>query len=117
MPIKLPSQWVAMKQFAYLCLLKNLPNFQFQIQLSSIWGIFVVNYWKSDQNKMYGLDIQLDTLKEKGLLKQCPYGTILENGVFFDKKGTILVSHGHHFTDDQSVPRGHCFGATYFLNV
>ncbi len=33
-------------------------------------------------------------LKEKRVLKQCPWGTYLENGAFFDKKGTILVPWG-----------------------
>ncbi len=31
------------------------------------------------------------SLKEKTVLKQYPLGTILENGIFFGKKGTILV--------------------------
>ncbi len=35
------------------------------------------------------------TLKEKGVLKQCPWGTILENGAFFYKEGTILVPLVH----------------------
>ncbi len=30
-------------------------------------------------------------LKEKRVLKQCPWGIILENGAFFDKKCTVLV--------------------------
>ncbi len=38
---------------------------------------------------------QLHTLKEKRALKQCPLGTILKNGAFFGKKGTILVPLGH----------------------
>ncbi len=29
------------------------------------------------------------------VIKQCPWGTILENGAFFYKKGTILVPLGH----------------------
>ena len=37
----------------------------------------------------------LTALKEKRVLKQCPYGTILENSTFFDKKGTILVPLCH----------------------
>ena len=35
------------------------------------------------------------TFKEKRVLKQCPGGTILENGAFFYKKGTISVPLGH----------------------
>ena len=35
------------------------------------------------------------TLKEKRVLKQCPWGTVLKNGAFFDKQGTILVPLGH----------------------
>ena len=31
------------------------------------------------------------SLKEKKVLKRCPWGTILKNGAFFSKKGTILV--------------------------
>ena len=74
------------------------------------------------------------TLKEKRVLKQCPWGTILKNSAFFDKNGTILVPlwhqnevvpfwkvapkwcpKGYRLTDDQTVPSGHCFGATYFF--
>ncbi len=35
------------------------------------------------------------TLKEKRVLKQCPWGTILENGAFFSKNDTNLVPLGH----------------------
>ena len=37
----------------------------------------------------------MHTLKEKGVLKRCLWGTILENGAFFGKKGTISVPLGH----------------------
>ncbi len=38
---------------------------------------------------VYGMQL-LITLKEKRELKRCPWGTILENGAFFVKKGTIF---------------------------
>ena len=76
------------------------------------------------------------TLKEKRVLNQCPWGTVLENSPFFDKKGTILVLHGHqhghhprsttlsikvgHEWHQNGAPKGTIlrtirFGATFFL--
>ncbi len=47
---------------------------------------------KLGQNIIYHFSTSFrTTLKEKGVLKQSPWGTILENGAFFDKKDTILV--------------------------
>ncbi len=34
----------------------------------------------------------MGTLKEKRVLKWCLWGTVLENGAFFGKKGTISES-------------------------
>ena len=56
-------------------------------------------------------------------LKQCPWGTILENSASSDKKSTILVPQGHQNEVvpqkvpfyGQMVPQGHCFGAIYFF--
>ncbi len=68
--------------------------------------------------------LHVTTLKEKRVLKLYPWGTILKNSAFFGKKGTILpflkvapkqCPKRYHFTDDQTVPQGHHFGATYFF--
>ncbi len=52
------------------------------------------------------------TLREKRGLKRCLWGTVLENGAFFWQK---QCPKRYHFTDDQTVPQGHHFGATYFF--
>ena len=68
-------------------------------EVCQCWGIFI-------------------TLKEKRVLKQCLWGTLLENGAFFDKNGTILVPRRHQNEvvppDKRApffkmVPRRHCF--------
>ena len=44
------------------------------------------------------------TLKEKRVLKRCPWGTILKNGAFFSKMGTILVPPGKRALFSKTVP-------------
>ncbi len=56
------------------------------------------------------------TLKDKRVLKQCLWATILDNGAFF---ATILVAKWYPkrycFTDDQTVPKGYHFVPRIFL--
>ncbi len=55
-------------------------------------------------------------LKEKRVLKKCPWGTILENSALFDKNGTLKESATKMVP--QKVPlygQSNGFGATYFF--
>ena len=63
--------------------------------------------------------------QRKNGTKTVPWGTVLENGAFFDKKGTMFgapkqgsayLEHGDvESKPDQMVSQGQCFGATYFF--
>ena len=45
---------------------------------------------------------QNNSLKEKRVLKQCPWDTILENSAFSDKKDTILVPHQNRMRENRN---------------
>ena len=63
-----------------------------------------------------GQKVMRQTLKGKRVPKQCPWGIHLENGAFFNKKDTSLVSLGHQnkvvppdtrAALSKKVPKGH----------